>query len=39
MIATAFACLDAATMTWVGNDGDGDVMDLYDACLAAVQQR
>lgn len=39
VIATAFACLDAATMTWVGNDGDGDVMDLYDACLAAVRQR
>ena len=37
VIATAFACLDAATMAWVGNDGKDDVMDLYDACLAAVR--
>lgn len=39
VIATAFACLDAATMTWVGDDGDGEIMALYDACLAAVRQR
>ncbi|MGW2639762.1 TetR/AcrR family transcriptional regulator [Streptomyces sp. NPDC001348] len=37
VIATAFACLDAATMTWVGDDGRGDIMDLYDACLAEVR--
>jgi AcrR family transcriptional regulator len=39
VIATVFACLDAASMTWVGNDGDGDgdIMDLYDECLAAVR--
>lgn len=37
VIATAFACLDAASMTWVGNDGKGDIMDLYDECLAAVR--
>ncbi|MBS2538343.1 hypothetical protein KGQ20_36895 [Catenulispora sp. NF23] len=37
VIATAFACLDAATMVWVDNDGEGDVMDLYDAGLAAVR--
>lgn len=37
VIATAFACLDAATMTWVDNDGNGDIMDLYDECLAAVR--
>jgi AcrR family transcriptional regulator len=37
VIATAFACLDAASMTWVGNDGEGDIMDLYDECLAAVR--
>ncbi|GAA3223219.1 TetR/AcrR family transcriptional regulator [Nonomuraea helvata] len=37
VIATAFACLDAATMTWVDNDGKGDIMDLYDECLAAVR--
>lgn len=29
--------LDAASMTWVGNDGKGDIMDLYDECLAALR--
>ena len=37
VIATAFACLDAASMTWADNDGKGDIMDLYDECLAAVR--
>lgn len=37
VIATAFACLDAASMTWVDHDGKGDIMDLYDECLAAVR--
>jgi AcrR family transcriptional regulator len=37
VIATAFACLDAASMTWVANDGKSDIMDLYDECLAAVR--
>jgi AcrR family transcriptional regulator len=37
VIATAFACLDAASMTWVDNDGKGDIMDLYDECLATVR--
>ncbi|MEB3965724.1 hypothetical protein OKJ48_36705 [Streptomyces kunmingensis] len=37
VIATAFACLDAASMTWVGNDGKGEILDLYDECLAAVR--
>lgn len=37
VIATAFACLDAASMTWVDNDGEGDIMDLYDEALAAVR--
>ncbi|MFF3488839.1 TetR/AcrR family transcriptional regulator [Streptomyces sp. NPDC002701] len=37
MIATAFACLDAASMTWATNDGKGEIMDLYDECLAAVR--
>jgi AcrR family transcriptional regulator len=37
VIATAFACLDAASMTWVDDDGEADVMDLYDECLAAVR--
>lgn len=37
MIATAFACLDAASMTWVESGGEGEIMDLYDECLAAVR--
>ncbi|MEU9451202.1 helix-turn-helix domain-containing protein [Streptomyces sp. NPDC048277] len=37
VIATAFACLDAASMAWVDNGGEGDIMDLYDECLAAVR--
>ncbi|MET7334754.1 helix-turn-helix domain-containing protein [Nonomuraea sp. NPDC005650] len=37
VMATAFACLDAASMMWVDNDGKGDIMDLYDECLAAVR--
>ncbi|MEU1495731.1 hypothetical protein ABZ456_36495 [Streptomyces sp. NPDC005776] len=37
VIATAFACLDAASMTGVANDGTGEIMDLYDECLAAVR--
>jgi len=37
VIATAFACLDAASMTWVDNGGKGDIVDLYDECLAAVR--
>lgn len=37
VIATSFACLDAASMEWVVNDGKSDIMDLYDECLAAVR--
>ncbi|MEU9189669.1 helix-turn-helix domain-containing protein [Streptomyces sp. NPDC048484] len=37
VIATAFACLDAASITWVANDGKSDIMNLYDECLAAVR--
>ncbi|MFE9096565.1 TetR/AcrR family transcriptional regulator [Streptomyces sp. NPDC007264] len=37
VIATAFACLDVASMTWVADDGKGDILDLYDECLAAVR--
>lgn len=33
VLATAFACLDAASMTWVVNDGQDEIMDLYDECL------
>lgn len=38
VIATAFACLDAASMAWAAGDGEGDIMDLYDECLAAVRR-
>jgi AcrR family transcriptional regulator len=38
VIATAFACLDVASMAWVEGGGKGDVMDFYDQCLAAVRQ-
>ena len=37
VMATAFACLDAASVTWVANDGRSNIMDLYDACLTAVR--
>ncbi|WP_335975706.1 TetR/AcrR family transcriptional regulator [Streptomyces sp. CA2R106] len=37
VIATAFACLDAASMAWVADDGRGDIIDLYDECLTAVR--
>lgn len=37
VIATALACLDAASMAWVDGDGRSDIMDLYDECLAAVR--
>lgn len=37
VLATVFACLDAASMTWVANDGKGEIIDLYDECLAAVR--
>jgi AcrR family transcriptional regulator len=37
VIATAFACLDAASVTWVAGDGQGDILGLYDECLAAVR--
>jgi hypothetical protein len=39
VIATAFACLDAASLTWVESDGEGDILDLYDECLAVVRGR
>ncbi|MEV1025935.1 helix-turn-helix domain-containing protein [Streptomyces sp. NPDC050264] len=37
VIATALACLDAASMAWVADEGEGDIMDLYDECLVAVR--
>ncbi|MHC3818352.1 TetR/AcrR family transcriptional regulator [Streptomyces sp. DT9] len=37
VIGTAFACLDAASMAWVESGGEGEIVDLYDRCLAAVR--
>ncbi|CAL9334221.1 TetR/AcrR family transcriptional regulator [Streptomyces sp. enrichment culture] len=37
VVAAAFACLDAATTTWVEGGGEGDLMDLYDRSVAAVR--
>lgn len=37
VVATAFACFDAATATWLEGDGQGDILDLYDQGLAAVR--
>lgn len=37
VVATAFACFDAATATWLEDDGRGDILDLYDRNLAAVR--
>jgi hypothetical protein len=37
LIATVFACLDAASMRWVADHGEGEMMDLYDQCAAAVR--
>lgn len=37
VIGTSFACLDAASMAWVAGGGEGEIIDLYDECLAAVR--
>ena len=37
VLATAFACLDAASMAWVEDGGEGDLISRYDECLAAVR--
>ncbi|WP_225094599.1 TetR/AcrR family transcriptional regulator [Streptomyces sp. CoH27] len=37
IVATAFACFDAATATWLEDNGQGDILDLYDRGLAAVR--
>lgn len=37
IVATAFACFDAAIATWLEGDGQGDILDLYDQGLAAVR--
>ncbi|GAA1913927.1 TetR family transcriptional regulator [Streptantibioticus ferralitis] len=37
IVATVFACVDAATELWADHDGFLDLADLYDQCLAAVR--
>ncbi|GAA1916486.1 TetR/AcrR family transcriptional regulator [Streptantibioticus ferralitis] len=37
IVATAFACFDAAIATWIEGNGQGDILDLYDQGLAAVR--
>ncbi|MER7052103.1 MULTISPECIES: TetR family transcriptional regulator [unclassified Streptomyces] len=37
IIATVFACADTATELFVRHDGQLDLADLYDQCLAAVR--
>jgi AcrR family transcriptional regulator len=37
ILATAFACFDAATATWLEANGRGDILDIYDKGLAAVR--
>ncbi|WP_405594121.1 TetR/AcrR family transcriptional regulator [Streptomyces sp. NBC_01092] len=37
IVATVFACVDTATELWARHDGQLDLADLYDQCLAAVR--
>ena len=37
IIATVFACADTATELWARGEGELDLADLYDQCLAAVR--
>ncbi|MEJ8660684.1 MULTISPECIES: TetR family transcriptional regulator [Streptomyces] len=37
IVATVFACVDTATELWTRHDGQLDLADLYDQCLAAVR--
>lgn len=37
IVATAFACFDAATVTWLEGNGRGDLLDEYDQGLTAVR--
>ena len=37
IVATVFACVDTASELWVRHDGQLDLADLYDQCLAAVR--
>jgi AcrR family transcriptional regulator len=37
IVATAFACFDAATVTWLESNGQDNVLDLYDQALAGVR--
>ncbi|MEU0504327.1 TetR family transcriptional regulator [Nocardia sp. NPDC005998] len=36
IIATVFACVDAASVAWVRSGGRSDIAELYDRSLAAV---
>lgn len=36
LIATVFACVDAATHAWIAADGRADIADLYEQARAAV---
>jgi AcrR family transcriptional regulator len=38
IVASALACLDAATETWLARDGRGDIAQLYDEAVAAVRR-
>ncbi|MFC5220292.1 TetR/AcrR family transcriptional regulator [Streptomyces coerulescens] len=37
IVATVFACVDTASELWARSDGQLDLADLYDRCLAAVR--
>lgn len=37
VIATAFACIDAASELWVRHGGKADPFELYEQALAAVR--
>ncbi len=37
IVASALACLDTATETWIRRDGEGRIEDLYDEAVAAVR--
>lgn len=37
IVATAFACFDAATVTWLEGNGQGTILALYDQGLSGVR--
>jgi AcrR family transcriptional regulator len=38
VIATAFACFEAAVTTWVECEGKGDLLDIYDRSMGVVRR-